>query len=221
MNISKTEFIALVVLMLVGFHFYNQYRLESDDYAEVDIAPILMYDKRPPVIVAFGDSLTKGDGASPRKNYPAQLSDMLGIDIINEGHSGELSRDAARRITQVLKRHHPDIVLIETGFEDILAGRDRSQLKENLEKIVKDVKNSNAIPIIIGVPDLDLVGLMITSDIGLYEEVAQKTGALYIPDLFGPVLGNESLKSDESHPNAKGYKTVARSIDKFLKGLMQ
>ncbi len=216
MHISKSEFIAFIVLLFVGFYFYNQHQLASDDGLESGDAPMLMHGDRTPVIVAFGDSLTAGSGAPADKSYPAQLSDMLGIDVINEGRSNEPSREAARRIGQVLSRHHPDIVLIETGFDDMLTGRKRSKIRENLTKIVESVKRSGAAPIVIGVPDLDLVGLMISSDVGLYEEVAQKTGARYIPDVFGPVLRNESLKSDENHPNAEGYRKAAQTVREFL-----
>ena len=39
--------------------------------------------------VAFGDSLTKGKGAPSGKSYPAQLSKLLGVSIINKGRNGD------------------------------------------------------------------------------------------------------------------------------------
>ena len=221
MHLSKTEFFALFVLMITGFYFYTQHQLASDDEIESSQAPMLLHPGRTPVIVAFGDSLTAGSGVPADESYPSQLSNMLGIDVINAGRPLELSRDAAKRIAGVMKRYHPDIVLVETGLNDLLTGRKRSQLRENLTKIVETVKKGGATPVIIGIPDMDLIGLMISSDIGLYDEVAEKTGAGYIPDVFGPVLKDESLMSDDVHPNARGYKKAAQTVNEFLRGLLQ
>ncbi|WP_353662467.1 GDSL-type esterase/lipase family protein [Hydrogenimonas sp. SS33] len=216
MHLSKTEFIALIVALFVGLHFYNKYQMDnSSDIPESD-QPVYIHDGKTPVIVAFGDSLTAGTGAGQNTGYPAQLSQMLGIDVINAGVSQERSSDAARRIGSVLNRYHPDIVLIEIGFDDITSGRKRSTIADNLLKIIKAVKKSGATPIVIGIPDPDLIEMMIATDLGFYEEAARKTGALYIPDVFGSVLKNEELKSGFTYPNAKGYRKAAETVYHFL-----
>jgi acyl-CoA hydrolase len=219
MHLSKMELFALIIAVFVGLHFYNKHKLENENIDEGGYdAPMYLSSDKPPVIVAFGDSLTAGSGASKDESYPAHLSRMLGIEVINAGVSNERTTDAVRRISSILQRYKPDIVIVEEGMNDVLTGRKRAKIKENLKKIVETVKKHGAKPIVIGIPDMDLIDLMIASDIGLYEEVATETGALYIPNVVGPVLRDESLKSSETYPNAEGYKEMAKKIYEYLGG---
>ncbi|WP_300363246.1 arylesterase [Hydrogenimonas sp.] len=216
MNLSKMEIIALIVVIFIGLHFYNKHKMENEIFEETTETATYFGDK-PPVIVAFGDSLTAGTGATEGFSYPAQLSQMLGIDVINAGVPGETTANALRRLPSVLQRYKPDIVILAVGMNDVLMGRKRDKIEENLVKMVELVKKAGAKPVIVGVPDMDLIELMISSDIGLYEDVAKKTGALYIPNVFGPVLKNEDLKNDHVHPNDRGYKVVAQKIYSYLR----
>ena len=43
-----------------------------------------------------------------------------------------------------------------------------------------------------------------------YEDVAQQTGSLLIPDIFTAISDNPVLMSDPIHPNDIGYRIVAR-----------
>ena len=60
------------------------------------------YANLPPTVegpwVAFGDSLTEGVGASPGHDYPALLSQLLGVSIINLVRSGETTESGLARI---------------------------------------------------------------------------------------------------------------------------
>ena len=213
---KKLEWIGLFVLILVGLHFYSRYQLEHADDGVSSASLSYQRDGKMPVIVAFGGDLTAGVGAPQGESYPAQLSHMLGVKVINAGRSDETSASAKGRITSVLKRYKPDIVLIAVGWKDLQTGRRRAELKKNLIAIVKRVKKAKALPLVIGFPDPDLIDLMISSDLDLYEEAAQKGGGQHIPDVFGPVLRDEDLKSDETHPNAKGYKKAAETIREYF-----
>ncbi len=213
MRLSKMEFIALIVALFVGLHFYNQYKLEKEGFDDTSTTPLYIPGDKPPVIVAFGDSLTAGSGVPKDLSYPSQLSEMLGFEVINTGVANERTSDAVRRFPSVLNRYKPDIIIIAEGYDDLLTGRKRSKIRENLKKMVETAKKGGAKVIVIGMPDIDLIDLMITSDIGLYEEVAQEEGVEYIPNVFGPVLKNKNMVH---YPDAAGYKKVAEKIYHYL-----
>ena len=221
MSLSKIELIALIVALFVGLHFYNKYKLENEiDYSDMEAPAFVTKDGRTPVIVAFGDSLTAGTGTSKDLSYPAQLSTMLGVEVINAGVAGERSVAAVGRIDSILKKYKPDLVLIEIGFDDQRAGRKHKTTANNLLKIVRKVKKANATPIVLGLPDLDLTDLNIAPDLEFYEKVAQKTGARYISGAFSDALTDEELMSDFTYPNAKGYRKAAETIFQSLQGML-
>ena len=217
MRLSKMEWIALIIVFFVGLHFFNKYKMENEPIESSFGTTHYDLEEKAPVIVAFGDSLTLGTGVKESESYPAQLSKMLGVPVINAGAYGETTSQALTRLPHVLHRYKPDIVILEGGMNDILHKRERSVIKENLKKMVETIQKSGAKVVVLGIPDMDLIELMIASDINLYEEVARETGALYIPDVFGRVLKDEALKKDYALPNAEGYRIVAKKIYEELR----
>ena len=49
-----------------------------------------------------------------------------------------------------------------------------------------------------------------------YEDLADQTGAVLIPDIFKDIIGNRRLMSDPIHPNGNGYKIMAQ---RFLEAM--
>ena len=112
-------------------------------------------------IVALGDSLTEGYGLAPSDAYPAQLERRLqkeGLNwrVINAGVSGETSRGTLSRIDWILKLE-PDIVILATGANDGLRGLDPTNLKENLDQMIRKLKARGIRVVLLGmkmVPNL-------------------------------------------------------------------
>jgi acyl-CoA thioesterase-1 len=70
-----------------------------------------------------------------------------------------------------------------------------------------------------------LVGMrlgLFTDEYGpLYEEIAEKHGALYIPQVLKGILSDPKLKSDSIHPNGAGYQLMAERILEQVKPLLE
>ena len=77
-----------------------------------------------PIILAIGDSLTRGAGVEASDAYPAKLESRLRADgyryeVINEGINGQTSAGALSKVGRWLSEE-PDIVILETGVNDAL-----------------------------------------------------------------------------------------------------
>ena len=51
-----------------------------------------------------------------------------------------------------------------------------------------------------------------------YQELANDTGAILIPNIFEGIMGNRKLMSDPIHPNDEGYRLIA---ERFYEAMLQ
>ncbi len=164
------------------------------------------------MILAFGDSLTFGTGAKPEQSYPAILEKISGRKVLNLGIPGELSAAGMMRLSNVLAKHKPDLIIICHGGNDLLRKKLMSELENNLVTMTKMAQASHIPVILIGVPK---PGLFLKSA-KVYEEVAEMMDIPLEADILPSILGDNALKSDTVHPNAQGYQQFAEAINGFI-----
>ena len=165
-------------------------------------------------IVCFGDSLTFGIGASKRMDYPSQLAKMIGRPVINEGIPGDTTSSALSRVKRDVLSKNPDIVLITLGGNDLKNGVSKDTAFDNLLKIVDAIQENGAKVIIGGIkfPFRD-------REYGKgFQDLADQTGAILIPDIFDGIMGKQKMMSDPIHPNDAGYALMAQ---RFYEALMR
>ena len=61
------------------------------------------------------------------------------------------------------------------------------------------------------------VGLGGDSYLQGYRAVADRHGAVLVPDILSGILTNPDLKSDTIHPNAKGHRLIAERVVKTVR----
>ena len=171
------------------------------------------YLDRSTVVLAFGDSLTYGYGAVTQA-YPKQLETMIGRVVINAGVSGEVSATGLKRLPQLLEKHHPSLIILCHGGNDILRRYSKVTLKDNLSQMIALSRASGAQVLLVGVPGFGLLGL---STVPLYKELALETNILYEGSILENIESVPTLKSDRIHPNATGYNMMAEAFAKLLK----
>ena len=166
-------------------------------------------------ILAFGDSLTAGNGAPSEGSYPAQLATLLNRTVINAGVSGEESSEGLARLEGLLEQHRPQLLILCHGGNDLLRKRPVSQLDSNLRQMIAMAQNRGIETLMLGVP---APGIFLSSE-AVYEEVADELGVAFIPDVVSDVLSAPALKSDTVHPNEAGYGEMAAAIFSELQKL--
>ena len=167
-------------------------------------------------ILAFGDSLTYGYNAKPAESYPSVLSHLTGYNIINKGILGDTSVDGVKRLAPLLEDSHIKLMILCFGGNDIIQGLSKENLKNNLKTMIHMAKKKKIEVLLISVPNLNIFGL---SPMELYEEVADEESVPLLSGMLTDILSQPSLKSDQIHPNALGYKMMAEKIYEKLKEL--
>ncbi|MHB1187759.1 arylesterase [Thiobacillus sp.] len=181
--------------------------------AACDRAPTLPKLNSHDVIVAFGDSLTHGTGASADTAYPAVLAALTGRTVINAGVPGDTTSSGLERLPAVLDEHKPRLVLLCLGGNDMLRKQPEAATENNLRLLVKTIRDSGAEVVLIGVPEPRLFGG--TPD--FYVHLAEDLQLPLEQDIFNEVLKDNRLKSDPIHANAAGYRVVAERLAEFLR----
>ena len=105
-------------------------------------------------ILAFGDSLTYGYGAEETQSYPAQLSQLLNLTIINAGINGETSEQGLNRLAGLLEEHQPQLLLLCHGANDMLQQLDLNQMQINVSKMIAMAKKCNVQVFLMSVPEI-------------------------------------------------------------------
>jgi len=165
------------------------------------------------VILAFGDSLTFGTGASKGESYPAVLETSVNRKVINAGVPGELSVQGLKRLPKFLDKYQPALLILCHGGNDILQKFDLAKAEANIRQMIDLAKNRNIPVILLGVPK---PGLFL-NDAKLYNNIADNTKVTYIPNLIAKILSDASMKSDPVHPNNTGYSKMASILTITLK----
>jgi lysophospholipase L1-like esterase len=165
------------------------------------------------VIVAFGDSLTYGTGATEAESYPIVLGQMISRNVVRAGVPGEVTEGGLARLQAVIDEHKPKLMIVCLGGNDMLRKVDETEIKSNLRAIIKTVKAQGIAVVLVGVPKPALV----TSAPPFYDEIAKEFGIPYEGKIVTDVLYQRDQKSDAIHPNAKGYRRMAEAIAALLK----
>jgi lysophospholipase L1-like esterase len=198
LGLNKRSTIILLLLLLAGGGWWWTHRA----------APLVNFPPPAGPIVAFGDSLTAGVGADAGKTYPDELSRLIGRPVVNAGVPGNTIADAAARLRRDVLARKPGVVIVLLGGNDLLRRTDLDDAFAALERMIRDIQSTGAMVVLVGLQGLSPIGGVA----GRYKALAQGTGCPFVPDVLDGIFLNPKLMSDRVHPNAEGYRIVARRI---------
>lgn len=170
-------------------------------------------------ILAVSDSLTAGFGAPKGADYPAQLAQILGHKVINGGVSGDTSAQALARLPDLLVQK-PKLVVVSIGGNDFLQRQPESGTRENIRKMVADIRATGVPAVLVAIPHFTTGALLgMVSEHPLYAELADELDVPLLKGAWADILGDKDLKSDAVHANAAGYRLFAERLAGFLRKL--
>ena len=169
-------------------------------------------------VLALGDSLTAGVGASAETAYPAVLQRLTGWTVVNAGISGDTSAGALQRLPGLLQQHRPALVVVSIGGNDFLRRQSASATRANVLKICADAKASGAQVLLVAIPELTVLATLgQLSDHGMYEDIAKELGIPLHRKGWSTVLADASMRSDQIHANPAGYERFTLGLVDTLK----
>ena len=201
----RTLWIALGVILCIGIIFFFNRQL-----------PIRNLDSSGTTIVAFGDSLIYGVGATQGHDVISLLSQKIGQPIINKGVSGNTTADGLARIDLVLA-DNPKIVILLLGGNDYLRKVPLGTTFANLGTIIEKIHAHGSAVLLLGVRG----GLLRDTYGSHFEELAEKYQTGFVPNVLDDLIGTPELMADTIHPNDKGYIKMADKIEPVLKRMLR
>lgn len=164
-------------------------------------------------VLALGDSLTFGTGASAETSYPTVLAGLTGWNVVNAGVSGDTSAQALARLPALLAEHQPKLVIVSIGGNDFLRKLPESDTRAHVHAICKQSLAAGAQVLLVAVPRATVAAALgQMTDHALYAEVAKDLKIPLQREAWGEVLAQPDLRADAVHANARGYAQFARSV---------
>ena len=174
-------------------------------------------------IMVYGDSLSAGYGLPQKTGWVSMLEMQLKTQqsvyqIINASISGETTLGGLNRIEQALKRHHPNIVIVELGANDGLRGLPIKSIYDNLEAIVKACKQNKASILLVGMRLPPNYGATYTKKFSaIYQQIAKRHELRLVPFMLAGFGDKpEYFQEDKMHPNKNAQEKILNNVWKVL-----
>ncbi|HHJ40356.1 MAG: arylesterase [Methylothermaceae bacteria B42] len=170
-------------------------------------------------ILVLGDSLSAGYGIPIDQGWVALLEQRLkkehkDIQVVNASISGETTAGGRYRLPGLLKRHHPDIVIVELGGNDGLRGIAPKQMEQNLAAMIETARQGGAKVLLLGMKMPTNYGPQFAQLFeSVYAKLAKRYGVRLIPFFLDGVAMDASLmQADGIHPNVKAQAQLLEAV---------
>ncbi len=172
-----------------------------------------------PVILVFGDSLSAEYGLKRGSGWVSLMQDRLKAQgfphrIVNASISGETTAGGAARLSAVLKKHRPDLVILELGGNDGLRGLPITQTRDNLRSMVRMTHANGAKTLMVGIRVPPNYGPDYARQFDqLFEAVAKELRIPVVPFLLEGIAENPQMfQADQIHPNEQAQPKMLQHV---------
>ncbi len=192
-----------IILVIAGFFFFKP------------AIKITNYPSSGDSVVAFGDSLIEGVGATTGNDLVSQLSKKIGEPIVNLGIAGNTTEEGLARVDRI-REFKPKVVIVLLGGNDYLKKVPKAETFKNLNAIITKIQSTGAVVVLLGIQG----GLLGDPYENEFENLAKAKGTVYVSNVLEGLVGNMKYMSDAIHPNDAGYAKIVQRVYSELKKVL-
>ena len=180
-----------------------------------------------PAILILGDSLSAAYGMEISQAWPSLLQDRLTDNgsvyrVFNSSITGDTTQGGLARLPRLLKKHQPDIVLVELGGNDGLRGISIDVTRENLSSMIRLSQQSGASVILAEMRIPPNYGRTYSEKFNAnYDMLAGQFDIVLLPFLLQDIALQEGLmQADGIHPTAIAQPIILEKVWTALQPLL-
>jgi acyl-CoA thioesterase-1 len=179
-------------------------------------------------LLVVGDSLSAEYGLAAGTGWVALLDNKLkqqkmDVHVVNASVSGETTSGGRTRLPALLKKHQPDVVVIELGANDGLRGLPVAAAQANLRAMVEQARAAGARVLLVGMRMPPNYGRDYADKFfAMFGNVSKEEKAPLAPFMLEGVADKTDLfQADRLHPLAKAHPVILANIWPHLQPLLK
>ena len=178
-------------------------------------------------ILILGDSLSAGYGIRQEAAWPSLLQKRLqekkfDYSVVNASISGETTSGGRSRITALLAKHRPVIVIVALGSNDGLRGLPVATLRDNLSAIVDSSTQAKAKVLLIGQRLPPNYGPYASDFQHVFSSVATAKKTAHLDFLLAGIASRmDYFQADGLHPTTEAQPILTDTVWKALEPLLK
>ncbi len=168
-------------------------------------------------IIAFGDSLVVGFGASTGNDFVSILPARLNQPIVNAGRNGDTTQGGLERMEEAVLSQDPRIVILLVGGNDALRKVPVEETFDRLAIMIDRIQGTGVAVVLVGVRG-SLFGDKYEDE---FEVLAGAKQVNFVSDILSGIFGHPSLMADAIHPNDEGNVLMADRLEPVLRAVLE
>ncbi|MBO6852053.1 MAG: arylesterase [Marinobacter sp.] len=180
-------------------------------------------------LLIVGDSLSAAYGVQTDEAWVALLRARLqseGLtdwEVVNASISGETTDGGLRRLPRLLEQNDPDVVVIELGGNDGLRGFPPGVIEKNLARMIEQVQDAGARPLLVGMQIPPNYGERYTRAFaGIFPKLADQYDTALVEFFLDGIYDQEGMmQGDGIHPTAEAQGQLLANIWPQLESLLK
>jgi acyl-CoA thioesterase-1 len=170
-------------------------------------------------VLVLGDSLSAGYGLANGAGWVTLLEKRLAAEgiqaqVVNASISGDTTSGGRSRLPALLKKYHPDVMILELGANDALRGLALASTEDNLRSMIASAQGIGARVLLLGMQIPPNYGPDYSRGFAaLYSKLAAERKTALVPFfLEGVAQRPELFQSDRLHPTAAAQATLLDNV---------